>query len=95
MVKTISRVLAVVILMGKRSRHTGINSGSYSVGISGTAVNFTKGSSVMKTSDFEILIAGSTIYNFSQFDRRSDNFCRLAVYLRNRGQLAKRKVLLS
>ncbi|HEY9295926.1 MAG TPA: hypothetical protein VIQ31_06060 [Phormidium sp.] len=39
--------------------------GSYSVGISGTAVNFTKGSSVMKTSDFEILIAGSTIYNFA------------------------------
>jgi len=42
-----------------------LTSGSYTVGRSGTAVNFTKGSSVMKTSEFEILIAGSTIYNFA------------------------------
>jgi hypothetical protein len=42
-----------------------LTSGSYTVGISGTAVNFTKGNSVMNTSDFEILIAGNTIYNFA------------------------------
>jgi hypothetical protein len=36
--------------------------GSYTVGISGTAVNFTKGSTIMKTFDFEILIAGNTTY---------------------------------
>jgi hypothetical protein len=42
-----------------------LTSGSYTVGISGTKVNFTKGSSVMNTSDFEILIAGSKIYNFA------------------------------
>jgi len=41
-----------------------LTSGSYTVGISGTAVNFTKGSTVMNTSEFEILIAGNTIYNF-------------------------------
>jgi hypothetical protein len=39
--------------------------GSYTVGISGTAVSFTRGSSVMNTSEFEILIAGNTIYDFS------------------------------
>ncbi|MEG4293566.1 hypothetical protein Q5692_33370 [Microcoleus sp. C2C3] len=39
-----------------------LTSGSYSVGISGTAVNFTKGSTIMKTFDFEILIAGNTTY---------------------------------
>jgi hypothetical protein len=42
-----------------------LTSGSYTVGISGTAVNFTKDSTVMKTSEFEILIAGNTIYNFA------------------------------
>ena len=42
-----------------------LTSGSYTIGISGAAVNFTKGSSVMNTSDFEILIAGNTIYNFA------------------------------
>jgi hypothetical protein len=42
-----------------------LTSGSYTVGISGTAVNFTKGSTVMNTSEFEILIAGNTIYNFA------------------------------
>jgi hypothetical protein len=39
--------------------------GSYTVGISGTAVNFTKGSTIMNTSEFEILIAGNTIYDFA------------------------------
>jgi len=42
-----------------------LTSGSYTVGISGTAVNFTKGSIVMNTSDFEKLQAGNTTYNFS------------------------------
>ena len=42
-----------------------LTSGSYTVGISGTAVNFTKGSSIMRTSEFEKLIAGSTTYDFS------------------------------
>lgn len=36
--------------------------GSYTVGISETTVNFTKGSTIMETSDFEILIAGNTTY---------------------------------
>jgi len=36
--------------------------GSYTVGISGTVVNFTKGSTIMQTSDFEILKAGNTTY---------------------------------
>jgi len=42
-----------------------LTSGSYTVGISGTTVNFTKGSTIMKTSEFEKLIAGSTTYDFS------------------------------
>ena len=42
-----------------------LSSGSYTVGISGTAVNFTKGSSVMISSEFEKLIAGSTTYDFT------------------------------
>jgi RNase P/RNase MRP subunit p29 len=42
-----------------------LTSGSYTVGISGTAVNFTKDSITMNTSEFEILIAGNTIYNFA------------------------------
>jgi archaellum component FlaF (FlaF/FlaG flagellin family) len=42
-----------------------LTSGSYTVGRSGTTVNFTKGSTVMNTSEFEILIAGNTIYNFA------------------------------
>jgi hypothetical protein len=42
-----------------------LTSGSYTVGISGAAVTFTKGSSVMNTSEFEILIAGGTPYDFS------------------------------
>jgi len=42
-----------------------LTSGSYTVGISGTAVNFTKGSTIMETSEFEKLIAGDTTYNFS------------------------------
>ncbi|NQE37270.1 hypothetical protein [Microcoleus asticus] len=46
-----------------------LTSGSYVVGISGTAVNFTgynySGISIMNTSEFEKLIAGSTTYNFS------------------------------
>jgi DNA gyrase/topoisomerase IV subunit B len=42
-----------------------LTSGSYTVEKSGTAVNFTKDSIIMNTSDFEILIAGNTIYNFA------------------------------
>jgi len=42
-----------------------LTSGSYTVGISGTTVNFTKGDSIMITSEFEKLIAGNTIYNFA------------------------------
>ena len=42
-----------------------LTSGSYTVGISGTAVNFTKDSIIMNTSNFEILIAGGTLYNFA------------------------------
>jgi Ca2+-binding RTX toxin-like protein len=40
-------------------------SGNYTIGISGATVNFTKGSTIMITSEFEKLIAGSTTYNFS------------------------------
>jgi len=36
--------------------------GSYTVGISETTVNFINGSTIMETSDFEILIAGNTTY---------------------------------
>jgi hypothetical protein len=44
-----------------------LTSGSYTVGISGTAVNFTKNSIIMNTSEFEKLKAGGTIYDFSSF----------------------------
>jgi len=43
-----------------------LTSGSYTVGISATGVNFTKGSIIMNTSGFEELIAGSTKYDFSR-----------------------------
>jgi hypothetical protein len=42
-----------------------LTSGSYTVGISGTTVNFIKDSTIMNTSEFEILIAGGTTYDFS------------------------------
>jgi len=42
-----------------------LTSGNYTVGISGTALNFTKDSIIMNTSGFEELIAGSTTYNFA------------------------------
>ncbi len=42
-----------------------LTSGSYTVGISETAVNFTKDGIIMNTSDFYKLIAGNTTYNFS------------------------------
>jgi hypothetical protein len=42
-----------------------LTSGSYSIGISGATVNFTKDSTMMVTSEFEKLIAGNTIYNFT------------------------------
>jgi hypothetical protein len=42
-----------------------LTSGSYTVGISGTAVNFTNGSTIMNTSEFEKLIAGHTTYDFN------------------------------
>lgn len=43
-----------------------LTSGSYTVGISATGVNFTKGSIIMNTSGFEELIAGNTKYDFSR-----------------------------
>jgi hypothetical protein len=42
-----------------------LTSGSYTVGILGTTINFTKGSIIMNTSEFEKLIAGNTTYNFN------------------------------
>ncbi len=42
-----------------------LTSGSYTVGISGTMVSFTKSGQIMKTSEFEKLIAGSTTYDFT------------------------------
>jgi hypothetical protein len=42
-----------------------LTSGSYTIGIVGAVVSFTKGSSIMKTSDFEILIAGNTSYDIA------------------------------
>ena len=42
-----------------------LTSGSYTIGISGTTVNFTNGSTIMKTSEFEKLIAGSKTYDFN------------------------------
>jgi hypothetical protein len=40
-----------------------LTSGSYTIGISGTTVNFIKGSTIMKTYDFEILKAGDATYS--------------------------------
>ena len=40
-----------------------LTSGRYTVGISGTTVNFIKGIDIMITVDFEILIAGQATYN--------------------------------
>jgi hypothetical protein len=40
-------------------------SGSYTIGISDTRITFTNGSGFMLTSEFEHLIAGSTIYDFT------------------------------
>jgi hypothetical protein len=42
-----------------------LTSGSYTVAISGTTVNFIKDSIIMNTSEFEKLIAGGTTYDFS------------------------------
>jgi len=42
-----------------------LTSGTYTVGIWYTAVTFTKGSSIMIASEFEKLIAGSTMYDFT------------------------------
>jgi hypothetical protein len=42
-----------------------LTSGSYTVGISGTTVNFIKGSTIMNASDFEKLQAGDIVYNFA------------------------------
>jgi hypothetical protein len=42
-----------------------LTSGSYTVGIWGTTVNFTKDSTIMNTSEFEKLIASTTTYDFS------------------------------
>jgi hypothetical protein len=43
-----------------------LTSGSYTVGISGTTVSFTNGSTIMNTSEFEKLIAGNKTYDFSR-----------------------------
>jgi hypothetical protein len=43
----------------------GLTTGTYTVGRWYTAVTFTKGSSIMITSEFEKLIAGSTTYDFT------------------------------
>jgi len=50
---------------GKGNDILELTSGSYIIEISGTAVNFIKDSTIMKTSEFERLIAGNTTYNFS------------------------------
>jgi hypothetical protein len=42
-----------------------LTSGSYTIGILGAVVSFTKGANIMKTSEFEKLIAGSTTYDFT------------------------------
>ena len=42
-----------------------LTSGNYTVEILGTAVNFTKGSIIMNTSEFEKLQAGDTTYKFN------------------------------
>jgi hypothetical protein len=42
-----------------------LTSGIYTIGISGTTVNFTKNSIIMITSEFEKLIAGGTTYDFN------------------------------
>jgi hypothetical protein len=42
-----------------------LTSGSYTVGISGTTVNFIKNSTIMNTSEFEKLQAGNITYNFN------------------------------
>jgi hypothetical protein len=42
-----------------------LTAGSYTIGISGTTVSFTKNSIIMNTSEFEKLITGGTIYEFN------------------------------
>ena len=39
--------------------------GNYTVGISGATVSFTKGSTIMNTTEFETLIAGGSVYKFT------------------------------
>jgi len=46
-----------------------LTSGTYTVGRWYTAVTFTKGSSIMITSEFEKLIAGSTTYDFNSLTK--------------------------
>jgi hypothetical protein len=43
--------------------------GTYTVGRWYTAVTFTKGSTIMITSEFEKLIAGSTTYDFTSLTK--------------------------
>jgi hypothetical protein len=50
---------------GKGKDTLELTPGSYTVGIADTAVNFTKGSSVMNTFEFEKLIAGNITYDFN------------------------------
>jgi hypothetical protein len=50
---------------GKGNDILELTSGSYTIEILETTVNFIKDSSIMKTSEFEKLIAGNTTYNFS------------------------------
>jgi hypothetical protein len=42
-----------------------LTSGSYTIGISSAGVNFAKNGIIMNTSEFEILYAGNTTYNFN------------------------------
>jgi len=50
---------------GKNEDTLELPSGSYTVGRSGTTVSFTYSGVIMKTSEFEKLIAGSTTYDFT------------------------------
>ena len=46
-----------------------LTSGTYTVGISGPTVSFTKSGVIMYTSYFETLIAGNTKYNFTKLSQ--------------------------
>jgi hypothetical protein len=50
---------------GKGKDTLELTAGTYTIGISGTTVSFTNGSSIMNTTDFEKLIAGGTTFDFT------------------------------